>query len=224
MVGGGAMPRRSSFPVLALLTLACGRADTVNPSEPVATTTSATTSASDLPAAEVDLLPEIEATIRVAWAEVDAISAERKADLDAIAEWIRKRVGAGEPASLVFICTHNSRRSHMGQLWAATAAAYFGVDGVRTFSGGTEATAFNPRAVAALTRAGFRISPEDAAEENPRYRVAFSDDVPASDAWSKTWDDPANPSEGFAAVMTCSDARQGLPVRARRGSPVRDPL
>lgn len=172
------------------------------------------------------MFPEVEASIGVAWEQVEGISGERKADLDAIAAWIRGRRSAGQTASLVFICTHNSRRSHMGQVWAATAAAYFGVDGIETFSGGTEATAFNPRAVAALSRAGFRIAGDETAD-NPRYEVSFSDAVAASTAWSKTWDDPANPSDGFAAIMTCSDADKACPfVRgadARFAIPYEDP-
>ena len=111
--------------------------------------------------------------------------------------------------SLTFICTHNSRRSHFGQVWAAVAAAWYGVEGMKTFSGGTEATAFNPRAVAALDRAGFQV--ENPGGSNPVYRVAFSADEPSLECFSKTFDDPANPSSDFVAVMTCSDADENCP-------------
>jgi hypothetical protein len=87
-------------------------------------------------------------------AEFDQIPAERKQLLKKLALYIRARIAAGQPAQLTFICTHNSRRSHMAQLWAAVAAASYGVEKVSTFSGGTEATAFNPRTVASLQRAG----------------------------------------------------------------------
>lgn len=123
-------------------------------------------------------------------------------------------------ASLTFICTHNSRRSHFGQIWAAVAAAWYGVEGVKTYSGGTEATAFNPRAVAALERAGFRV--ENPGGANPVYQVFFSETRPPLECFSKTFDDPVNPASGFAAVMTCSDADENCPFIP--GAAVRIPL
>ncbi len=141
---------------------------------------------------------------------IEAIDPERREALDQLASWIDGRRAAGQPVRLLFICTHNSRRSHMGQLWAATAAAHFGVDDVATFSGGTEATAFNPRAVASLQRAGFEIEPNGDGD-NPRYEVSYSPSQPVLWAWSKTYDDSANPSDGFAAVMTCSAADEACP-------------
>ncbi len=141
---------------------------------------------------------------------VQLIPAERKEALDLIAAYVRERKDAGVPADLTFICTHNSRRSHLAQLWAATAAWQNGLDHVRSFSGGTEATAFNPRAVAAIERAGFAIvRPEGT---NPRYELSFALGAPVQTCWSKTYGDPANPSEGFCAVMTCSQADAACPT------------
>lgn len=140
-----------------------------------------------------------------------ALPDERRSTLDRIAQFVTDKRERSEPASLLFICTHNSRRSHMGQIWAAVAAAYYEVDAVTTFSGGTEATAFNPRAVASLRRAGLRIETMAGDAENPHYEVSFSDSHPPLDAFSKKFGDPPNPTEGFAAIMTCSDADQACP-------------
>lgn len=141
---------------------------------------------------------------------VATIPAERRESLDLIVDFVRGRKAAGAHADLTFICTHNSRRSHLGQLWAATAAWVFAQDHVRTFSGGTEVTAFNPRALAAVERAGFSvIKPEG---QNPRYQVAFASDSQPETCWSKIYDDPANPQEGFCAVMTCSEADTNCPI------------
>jgi len=142
--------------------------------------------------------------------EIARISEERKRLLDDVAAFVSSKRGAEEAGDLIFICTHNSRRSQMGQLWAAAAAAHFGIDGVRTYSGGTEATAFNPRAVTALERAGFVI--ETPGGDNPRYRVTFDEGGPVIECFSKTYDDPFNPTEGFAAIMTCSEADEACPV------------
>jgi len=114
---------------------------------------------------------------------------------------------------LVFICTHNSRRSHLSQIWAQTAAGRYGVAGVETFSGGTEATAFNPRAVTALRRAGFTI-PEPEAGANPRYQVRCHAEAPPLVCFSKVYGDASNPRSDFYAVMTCSQADQNCPVVA----------
>lgn len=155
---------------------------------------------------------ELQVTIRRALDRVEAIAPERRALLDQIASYVSSKGRAGEEPRLTFICTHNSRRSQMGQLWAAAAAAHFGVDGVKTFSGGTEVTAFNPRAVAAMRRAGFAFEEGAGADANPHYLVRFSDDAPPLECFSKVYDDPFNPLEGFAALMTCGEADEACPV------------
>lgn len=141
--------------------------------------------------------------------EYDHISGERKALLGKLANYIAEKQAAGQIAHLNFICTHNSRRSQLAQLWAATGAAFFGLTNIRTYSGGTEATAFNPRAVAAAERAGFVV--EQSAGENPHYRVAFSPEESPLVLFSKVYDTAVNPRQGFAAVMTCSDADENCP-------------
>lgn len=141
---------------------------------------------------------------------IATIPGERKESLDLLVAFVKERKAAGATADLTFICTHNSRRSHLSQLWAATAAWAFAHDHVRTFSGGTEATAFNPRAVAAVERAGFHVvKPEG---KNPMYDVFFSTDRKAETCWSKKYDDPANPQNDFCAVMTCSEADKNCPI------------
>lgn len=137
------------------------------------------------------------------------IPAARKQLLEKIAEYIKTKHAANEAINLIYVCTHNSRRSHLGQVWAAVAAAYYGVNNVHTFSGGTEATAFNPNAINALTAAGFTIQKTDESN-NPVYNVVFADDK-FSTCFSKLYNHEANPTQNFAAVMTCSDADENCP-------------
>lgn len=158
----------------------------------------------------MNLLAPLDAYLQQLGPELAGIAPERRERLAELAAFVRERGGAGQPAELTFICTHNSRRSHMAQLWAAAVAASLGLDHVRTYSGGTEATAFNPRAVAALRRAGFEIDAPDG--DNPRYQVVFSENAPALTCFSKVYDHPDNPRAGFAAVMTCSDADEACPA------------
>ncbi|MBX2872301.1 MAG: protein-tyrosine-phosphatase [Saprospiraceae bacterium] len=140
--------------------------------------------------------------------EVDLIPSSRKEQLQQLASYVDARRSADRIA-LNFICTHNSRRSHLAQIWAATAAYYYGVSGVKTFSGGTEATAFNPRAVAAMKRAGFLI--EAGEGDNPVYAVSYAEAVDPLQCFSKVYDHPTNPPSKFAAIMTCSDADENCP-------------
>ncbi|MEM8483933.1 MAG: protein-tyrosine-phosphatase [Bacteroidota bacterium] len=135
----------------------------------------------------------------------DQIPAARKVALEQLAAYINTQP---QPAKLNFICTHNSRRSHISQIWAATAAHYYNI-AATCYSGGTEATAFNPRAVAAMERAGFMI--HNPGGINPQYLVSFAKNAPALTCFSKTYDDPVNPSTGFAAVMTCNHADAHCP-------------
>lgn len=137
------------------------------------------------------------------------IPAARRTLLGELAEAVRSSLAEGE-VQLTFICTHNSRRSQMGQVWARIAAAHHGIEGVSTFSSGTEATAFNPRAVAALERTGLRVE-ADGSADNPRYSVTWSAGIEPLVCWSKTWQDDANPGQDFIAVMTCSDADEACP-------------
>ncbi len=151
----------------------------------------------------------LESTIDELKNSFDEISPVRKKTLSDVSDYIRKELENMGSVKLNFICTHNSRRSHLAQIWTQTAAAYYGIDGVETYSGGTEATEFNPRALAAVERAGFEVG--DPGGENPKYHIRFDEDAEQMIGFSKTFDDPANPSKDFAAIMTCSDADANCP-------------
>src|SRR5689334_19004318 len=92
----------------------------------------------------VRLNPQLQKYVDARTTEFDQIPLERKQQLTQIAGYVCSRTKSDQPAKLTFICTHNSRRSHLAQIWAQTAATHFGFPGVQTFSGGTAATAFNP--------------------------------------------------------------------------------
>lgn len=157
------------------------------------------------------LLPTLQTTSNRLIKNFNAISNDRKELLKQLTTFVEKRVQAGKTVHLNFICTHNSRRSHLSQLWAQAAAHYYNVPNVQSYSGGTEATAFNTRAVKAMQEAGFDISViKDG--ENPVYKVRFADDAKPVTAFSKKYDDPFNHNKDFAAVMTCSHADENCPL------------
>lgn len=142
--------------------------------------------------------------------ETDRIDDERRRALDDLAAALAHRLRETRRLDLLFVCTHNSRRSHMGQIWAHAAAWHFDLPHIVTASGGTEPTAFHPNAVAALRRAGFAIDVAGLGP-NPVHRVrAAAHDSPLR-CWSKRIDDPANPRDGFVAIMLCTSADRACP-------------
>ncbi len=141
----------------------------------------------------------------------DDITEERKELLIKFARYIANKLSDEKEVNLIFICTHNSRRSIMSQIWAQTGAEYFGVPNVVCYSGGTEATAFNPRAVKAVEKVGFKVVKKDDSE-NPVYLVYYSDYTEPIKCFSKVYSNKFNPQKDFAAIMTCSDADVNCPV------------
>lgn len=156
------------------------------------------------------MFAEIEKYVENLQAEMDKIPSDRKEELQELSTFISQEMKAGKPVKLTFICTHNSRRSHLGQIWAGVMARYFGYSQIETYSGGTEATAMNPRTVSALERVGFKI--QNPGGSNPKYLVRFSESASPMTCFSKKYSDPVNPQKGFAAIMTCSDADAACPV------------
>ena len=157
--------------------------------------------------------------------QFESISSDRKVLLEKISSYIQQKKDAKSPIQLIYVCTHNSRRSHFGQIWAAVAAEYFGVNEVSTFSGGTEATAFNPNAIQALRGLGFEITEMDTTL-NPKYEVDFGGSK-LNICFSKVYDDVSNPLSNFAAIMTCGEAEENCPfipgVELRIGTTYDDP-
>jgi arsenate reductase (thioredoxin) len=157
-----------------------------------------------------NIYPAIKRYCELLVGEFGSIAQERKALLSPIAAYVGSKKVAGKTANLVYICTHNSRRSHFGQVWAKVASVYFGIELVNTFSGGTEATAFHPNAIRALQEAGFVID-ATAGDQNPVYQVRYAVRAEPVLCFSKIFDHPANPQKEFAAVMTCSEAETNCP-------------
>ncbi|MDX2198885.1 MAG: protein-tyrosine-phosphatase [Phycisphaerae bacterium] len=172
------------------------------------------------------LYPELAATVKARIGEFEQIPAARKEQLKEIATFVRDAREKQQPIRMTFICTHNSRRSHLAHLWATVAAAHYGIEKFEGFSGGTEATAFNPRAVAAIRRAGFVVKSDESAK-NPRYEVRIGPDAPAIACFSKVYSEGGNPSKDFCAVMVCGQADASCPIvsgaTARIALPYDDP-
>jgi arsenate reductase len=140
-----------------------------------------------------------------------AIPAERLAILKPVADYIQQKKDTGALIRLNFICTHNSRRSHLSQIWAQTMAYHFGVQNVFCYSGGTEATAMYPKVAETLQNQGFQIQ-QLAGTENPVYTVKFAQNEAAIICFSKTYQNEFNPASQYGAILTCNNADEGCPV------------
>src|SRR5690554_143195 len=143
--------------------------------------------------------------------DFESIDEVRKNTLQPLIEFIQKKVDKKDEVKLNFICTHNSRRSHLAQIWAQTMAHYYDVPKVFCYSGGTEATAVYPAVVDVLKASGFEID-YLADLNNPNYAIKYAENQASIVAYSKRWDDASNPKDSFCAIMTCSEADGDCPV------------
>ncbi|MCF8239829.1 MAG: hypothetical protein K9J16_00480 [Melioribacteraceae bacterium] len=157
------------------------------------------------------VLNEVETKILQLEDSFELIPNERKELLNQLAQYISNKFKEEKKINLTFICTHNSRRSHISQIWAQAAAEFYNIPNIECYSGGTEATAFNPRAITAMRKAGFKIEMKNDSA-NPVYLVYYSDDKQPVECFSKVYSDEYNPQKEFAAIMTCSDADENCPV------------
>lgn len=141
------------------------------------------------------------------------ISEERKIILQPLVDFIQNKAESKLDIRLNLICTHNSRRSHLSQVWAQTAAAHYTVKNVSCYSGGTEATALFPMVAETLQDSGFKVKMISEGK-NPVYSIKYSSNALPVIGFSKTYDDDFNPESEFAAIMTCSQADGGCPFIA----------
>lgn len=142
-----------------------------------------------------------------------SITNERKAVLKPLTDFIQSKVSSGQEIRINFICTHNSRRSHLSQVWAQTLAYHFNIKNVFCYSGGTESTALFPMVVQTLKNSGFKIKTLSEGN-NPIYSIKYAENEHPIIGFSKKLDDDFNPNSEFSAIMTCSQADAGCPFIA----------
>jgi arsenate reductase (thioredoxin) len=154
------------------------------------------------------LFSEIESIIKQL--NPETISDERKAVLQPLVDFIQSKVKNNLEIRINFICTHNSRRSHLSQVWAQTMAYYFNVKQVFCYSGGTEATALFPMVTETLQHSGFDIKIISEGN-NPIYSIKYANNEHSIIGFSKKLDDDFNPKSEFVAIMTCDSANEACP-------------
>lgn len=154
------------------------------------------------------LYPRLSATLQEVRESIPAPSPERAEELMHVVNWLK---ADSQNRKLIFVCTHNSRRSHMAQFWAAAAAEFCDVKGIETFSSGTEATAMHVHTVEALIECGFEITIPDNVASNPVYQVRLGGLLPVLPGFSKTISHESLPTDTFCAVLVCDSAAEACP-------------
>jgi arsenate reductase len=161
-----------------------------------------------------EFYPDLDTYLQNIESEFIEIPESRIEILHQLGDYVISARNQKKQVRLVFICTHNSRRSQLGQLWALTAAQFYGIQDIVTFSGGTGSTAFNPRVIRAIERAGFRVEKGNGDMDNPHYIISSGEHILSDPMFSKKYDDNVNPDAGFCAIMVCSDADEACPIVA----------
>ncbi|KGL63012.1 arsenate reductase [Polaribacter sp. Hel1_85] len=137
------------------------------------------------------------------------LSDDRKNLLLKISEGILEEYKKEGVVNLNFICTHNSRRSQLGQVWGFFAANYFNLN-INSFSGGTEVTAFFKNTVKTLQKVGFTFNLENFSHQNPKYVISFKGTTKSILGFSKRYDNEVN-KKPFIAITTCNNADANCP-------------
>lgn len=165
------------------------------------------------------IFPELEKTLQSL--STTSINEERKKILQDLIDFIQSKIETQEPITINFICTHNSRRSHLSQVWAQAIAYYLDIDKVYCYSGGTEATALFPMAAKTLANQGFEVSALSEGK-NPIYSIKYAQNAHPVIGFSKVYNNDFNPKSDFVAIMTCSQADVGCPfiVGAEKRVPI----
>ena len=145
--------------------------------------------------------------------DIDAISDDRRSILQPFREFLKTKLATQQRLNLNFICTHNSRRSRFGQIWAQTIAAFYHYDQVHCYSGGTEATGLFPQVIETLSFQGFQIM-KLSEGKNAINAIKYADNALSIIGFSKEYDHLFNPKSEFSAIMTCSQADAGCPFIA----------
>ena len=135
--------------------------------------------------------------------EFNKIPGERKDQLNELAGYISENLTKKEPVQILFVCTNNSRRSQFAEIWAQTAAYYYGLKNISSYSGGIQQTAINYMIIESLKRAGFSVTASEVYSENPVYLVSPGRRWKDIFVFSKKIDYWNNPNGHFACVY-CS--------------------
>ncbi|UMB61532.1 hypothetical protein MHL31_04830 [Lutibacter sp. A80] len=138
------------------------------------------------------------------------IDSERINLLTNIVHYISNEIKKNKKVYLNFICTHNSRRSQLCQVWAKYALDYYKLKNIECFSGGTDVTAFYRNTVKTLQEVGFKFEILEFSHQNPVYAITYKNCETPIIVFSKIYNNELN-KKPFIALTTCSNAEKDCP-------------
>ena len=153
------------------------------------------------------VLPAIEASLRRF--ALEDIPALRRSHLGVVAGMLRAELRRRPALEVMFICTHNSRRSQMSQAWTTAIAHALGLQ-LTVSSGGTGPTGVHRSVSRALREHGFEV--DETSPESCRWLVEFAPGAPPIELWSKRWDAAGNPRQNFVTIANCAAAEESCPT------------
>jgi len=141
-----------------------------------------------------------------------SIPEERMGLLDAVADRLTSLEVNAKRTTLLYVCTHNSRRSQFSQVWAEYFARHFNLSNLDIQSCGTEVTACNFRVIYTLRNLGFKVV--NPGGTNPKLQVYSDANAKPITLYSKKIETciAENTSDQVIAMMTCDHADQNCPV------------
>lgn len=141
-----------------------------------------------------------------------SIPASRLTLLDGIIRRLSSLEVNSTRTTLLYVCTHNSRRSQFSQVWAEYFARHFNHTNLDIQSCGTEVTACNFRVIYTLRNLGFKIN--NPGGTNPILEVTYGSELKPITLYSKKIDTciSENTNDLIIAMMTCDHADQNCPV------------
>jgi len=140
----------------------------------------------------------------------DLPKAERQGTLDGIAQHLSEETSI----AVNFICTHNSRRSHLCEIMFRSACTYYQLENVATYSGGTEGTALYPVVAESCARHGFTTKEVQAHGQRAWkiFHPTLEEEKNTPLLFSKEYHHANNAQEGYHAIMVCDSANEACPV------------
>ena len=141
-----------------------------------------------------------EKLFKTALHQIDSIKSGRLDVLDKIASKITSRLKLDLKANVVFVCTHNSRRSQIAEVSLRSFLKVLQIPEISVFSCGTEKTGIPDQIVRLLEGLGFEVL-KTGEFINVGSEITLS---------SKTFDDPGLPPN-LLAIMVCDHASESCP-------------
>lgn len=102
----------------------------------------------------------------------NSFSKKRLKILDQLMVYLKELVAKKLELNVIFVCTHNSRRSQFAQFWLDTFLHNFGIENYNIFSAGTVETEVHKNVISVIEHYGFTVT-KDSEINNKKYKIAL---------------------------------------------------